>query len=134
MYKTFVKRPFRFLILFTVVSLACDMSFTVASPTSQPPIPTSTTIPPTEVPTQIQAAPTSLSATLIPQPTATALQPSFEGTEVSVEPLSIVLSPEVASGVCGLQIPRAEGEGVAPWEVTPGHIQLKLEGYALQDR
>jgi hypothetical protein len=127
-------KTFLFLILFTVVSLACDMSFTVAAPTSQPLIPTNAVIPPTEVPTQIQASPTSLPTTLVPQPTAIAAQPSFEGIEVSVEPLSIVLSPEVASGVRGLQIPRAEGEGVAPWEVTPGHIQLKLEGYALKDK
>jgi hypothetical protein len=40
----------------------------------------------------------------------------------------------LASGARGLQIPRAEGEEVAPWEVTPGHIQLKLEGYSLQGK
>jgi hypothetical protein len=48
--------------------------------------------------------------------------------------LSVVLSPGLASGARGLQIPRAEGEGIAPWEVTPGHIQLDLEGYLLQNK
>jgi hypothetical protein len=54
--------------------------------------------------------------------------------EVTVDPLSIVLSSGLASGARGLQFPRAEGEEVAPWEVTPGHIQLKLEGYLLQGK
>jgi hypothetical protein len=36
--------------------------------------------------------------------------------------------------VRGLQIPPTSGEGVAPWDVTPGHIQLKLEGYLLQGK
>jgi hypothetical protein len=54
--------------------------------------------------------------------------------EVSVDPLSIVISPGLASGARGSQFSRAEGENVAPWEVTPGHIQLKLEGYILQGK
>jgi hypothetical protein len=53
---------------------------------------------------------------------------------VTVDPLSIVLSPALAGGVRGLQRLRAEGDAVAPWEVTPGHVQLKLEGYLLQNR
>jgi hypothetical protein len=62
------------------------------------------------------------------------MQPAFEGVEVSVDPLSIVLSPELASGARGSQFSRAEGDNVPPWEVTPGHIQLKLEGYLLQGK
>jgi hypothetical protein len=53
--------------------------------------------------------------------------------EVTVDPLTIVLSPQIAGGVRGIQMPRAEGE-IAWWEVTPGHVQLKLEGYLLQGR
>jgi hypothetical protein len=52
--------------------------------------------------------------------------------EVTVDPLRIVLSPQVAGGARGLQFPRAEGDDVAPWELTPGHVQLKLENYVLQ--
>jgi hypothetical protein len=62
------------------------------------------------------------------------LQPSFEGVEVSVDPLRIVLSPAIATGARGSQFPRLEGGNVAASELTPGHIQLKLEGYRLQGK
>jgi len=127
MYNSLMKKSLLFVTLLTVISLACDLSFTVASPTDQAPLPTNTVIPVTEVPTQVPA-------TLAVDPSATALQSDFEGIEVAVDPLSIVLSPRLASGVRGLQIPPASGEGVAPWDVTPGHIQLKLEGYLLQGK
>jgi len=84
--------------------------------------------------TQIPASPTLVPATLAPNAKATAPQPAFEGVEVSVDPLSIVLSPGLASGARGSQFSRAEGENVASWDVTPGHIQLKLEGYLLQGK
>jgi hypothetical protein len=48
--------------------------------------------------------------------------------------LSLVLPPGVASGFSGNQFPRADGDNVAPWEVTPGHTQIKLEGYLLQGK
>ncbi|RPJ27152.1 MAG: hypothetical protein EHM33_09050 [Chloroflexi bacterium] len=128
-----MKKVFLFLSIFVLVSLACDMSVTVAAPTSPAPVPTNTTIPATGAPTQISASPTSLPATPVPSAIPTVQQPSFDGVEVSVDPLSIVLSPGVASGARGLQFPRAEGE-IATWEVTPGHIQLALEGYRLQGK
>jgi hypothetical protein len=126
MHSTVLKKVFLFISLFIVMSLACDLSVTVAPPTSPAPLPTNAVIPTVEIPTQIPASPT-----LAPNPTATALGPSFEGVEVTVDPLSIVLPSGLASGARGLQFPRAEGEEVPPWEVTPGHIQLKLEGYLL---
>ncbi len=134
MYNSLMKKSFLFVTLFMVIFLACDLSFTVASPTDQAPLPTNTAIPATGVPTQIPDSPTSLPATLAVEPTTTDLQPSFEGVEVTVDPLSIVLSPKLASGARGLQIPPFSGEGVAPWDVTPGHVQLKLEGYILQGK
>jgi hypothetical protein len=129
-----MKKIHFFLSLSILIALACDLSFTVASPTSQTPNPTDTQLPATQAPTQIPASPTSLPATLAPNPTTTAVEPSFEGVEVAVDPLSIVLAPALASGARGSQFSRAEGEAVAPWDVTPGHIQLKLEGYPLQGR
>jgi len=134
MRNSLVKKTFLVIILFTVISLACDLSFTLASPTDRAPLPTEIVILATGVPTQVLASPTSLPATLAVDPTATALQTSFEGVEVAVDPLSIVLSPSLANGVRGLPIPPASGEGVAQWDVTPGHIQLKLEGYLLQGK
>jgi hypothetical protein len=129
-----MKKAFLFLSILIMASLACDMSVTVASPTSPASLPTNTIQPATMAPTQIPASPTSLPVTLAPDATATALQPTFEGVEISVDPLTIVLSPQLASGARGSQFSRAEGENVAPWEVTPGHIQLQLEGYILQNK
>jgi hypothetical protein len=134
MHSPIVKKGFLFLCLFIVMSLACDLSVTVASPTSPAPLPTNTVVLATEAPTQIPLTPTTVPSTLVPNPTATSAQPSFEGVEVTVDPLTVVLSSGLASGARGLQFPRAEGEEVAPWEVTPGHIQLKLEGYLLQGK
>jgi hypothetical protein len=54
-----------------------------------------------------------------------------------VDPLSVVLPadlPVLATGVRGSQVPRAEGQNVAPWDVTPGHARLKLDGYFLQGK
>lgn len=134
MHSTIVKKAFLFLSLFILVTLACDLSFTVASPTNPAPLPTNTMIPATGNPTQIPASPTLIPATLAPNATLTSLPPAFEGVEVSVAPLSIVLSPELASGARGSQFSLAEGENVAPWEVTPGHTVLTLEGYLLQGK
>lgn len=129
-----MKRVFLFLSLLLITSLACDLSVTVAPPAGPAPLPTNTAIPATEAPTQIPDLPTLSAATLAPNPTATVPQTTFEGVEVTVDPLTIVLPSGLASGARGLQFSRAEGENVASWEVTPGHIQLKLEGYPLQDR
>ena len=137
-----MKKTFLFLSLFIVVTLvACDVSVSVAPSTSPAPLPTNTMlqagvspIPETVVPTQIPASVTPIPATIAPSATPTTLQPSFEGVEVSVDPLSIVLSSGIASGARGSQFPRLDGDDVAAWELTPGHIQLKLEGYALQGK
>lgn len=56
------------------------------------------------------------------------------GIDVSIGPLSAVLPRGLAIGASGSEFPRAEGDDVAPWDVTPGHFQLILEGYALGDK
>jgi hypothetical protein len=129
-----MKKASLFLSLFVLVSLACDMTVILSAPTNPAPLPTNTTIPSADVPSQVPASPTNIPATLAPAATAAALQPTPAGVEVTVDPLRIVLSPQVAAGVRGLQFPRAGGDEVAPWELTPGHVQLKLEGYVLQGK
>ena len=131
MRSNLVKGSFLFLSLFVIVSLACDMSVTVNPPTSPVSLATNTVIPVTQAPSQMPASPTSIPATIIPNATATTLQPSFDGVEIAVDPLEIVLPHGLATGARGLQFPRAEGE-IPAWETTPGHIQLKLEGYLWQ--
>jgi hypothetical protein len=119
-----------FLPLFLLVILACDMSMQVGPSPTLSPQPTNTST----VETMTPILPT-LAASPVPS-TAVPSEPpvSFQGVEVAVDPLHITLPPSLASGASGMQFPRAEGENVAPPEVTPGHIQLKLEGYPLQNR
>jgi hypothetical protein len=53
---------------------------------------------------------------------------------VTYSPLGFVLPSGIASGFAGDQFPRAEGDNVAPWEVTPGHTRISLNGYPLQGK
>jgi hypothetical protein len=144
-----MKRAFLLLSILAVVTAGCDLSVTIAQPTSPAPLPTDTLIPAaatptqipaTQVPTPIPASATPIPATPVPTqmpPTPvppTAQPPASAGGEVSVGPLTIFLWPDLASGARGSQFSRAEGQNVAPWDVTPGHTQLKLEGYPLQSR
>ena len=59
---------------------------------------------------------------------------TFEGEEISVYPLTIHLSPELAGGMHGTQFPRLDGADAAWWQKTPGHTQITLEAYRLQGK
>lgn len=121
-----MKKVFLFLSLFIIVALACDVSVNMV-PTSQAPMTTNTTSPAVELATTTPEIFISLTqampATVVPQP-----------VEVSVDPLSVVLSPAVANGARGEQFPRADGTDLPYFELTPGHTTLTLEGYLLQDK
>jgi len=129
-----MKRIYLFLSIFVLVALACDLSVTVASPTSPAPLPTNTMIQASAIPTQIPASVTPVPATLAPSATPTTQQPSFEGEEVFVSPVTIHISPELAGGVHGIQVARLDGADAAWWQRTPGHTELKLEAYRLQGK
>jgi hypothetical protein len=129
-----VKKAFLFLSIFIVVALACNQPLAATTPTSPAPLPSDTMSPPTETPTEIPASATSIPATEAPTETPTATVPPFEGVAVSFGSLSLVLPSGLANGASGSQIPRAEGEDVSPWDVDPGHIQLELEDYLLQEK
>jgi hypothetical protein len=58
----------------------------------------------------------------------------FDGVAVALEPVSLVLPPGLASGLSGAQMPRADGSDMPTWGLTPGHTELTLEGYALQEK
>lgn len=136
MHSTIVKKIFLFLSIFIVATLACDLSVTVASPTSPAPLPTNTAAA-VENPTQIPASVTSIPTTEVEVPTTVAptmQPPSITGAMVTYGPLGFILPPEIASGFVGDQFSRAEGDNVAPWEVTPGHTQITLDGYLLQGK
>jgi len=120
-----MKKIYFFLTLLFVMSLvACGSPATVVPVTAVPA--SATPLPATEVPA---------SATPIPPTEIPAATPSDpEAAPVTYGPLSFVLPAGLASGISGSQLPRAEGEGVAPWGVTPGHTQIDLEGYPLQGK
>ncbi len=88
-------------------------------------------------PTTVVPAPTQAIPTTVAAPTATSEPsptPSFTGTEVSFDRLSLVVPTGVAAGGSGTLVPEAKGEQVAPWDVAPEHIQFKLDGYPLQGK
>jgi len=124
-----MKKIFLFLSIFIVVTLACDLAVTVTAPTSPAPLPTNTILA-LENPTQIPASATSIPTTVAP----TSQPPSVDGVTVSYGPLGFVLPSGIASGFVGDQLSRVEGDSVAPWEVTPGHTQITLDGYLLQGK
>lgn len=141
MQSTIVKKVFLIITLFIVVSLACDLSVSVAPSTSPAPLPTSTMVPVSGTPTLIlstlapNATATEIpaSATLIPTTLAANTTPAA-GTAVTFWPLSLVLPPGVAGGASGSQISRADGQDLPYWELTPGHTEIKLDGYLLQGK
>jgi hypothetical protein len=88
----------------------------------------------------VSAAPTLADPTAVASPTVRA-EPSstptlsvYTGTAVSFDRLSLVVPNGVAAGGSGTVVPEASGEDVAPWDVAPEHIQLRLDGYALEGK
>jgi hypothetical protein len=67
-------------------------------------------------------------------PLTTTPQTTYEGAKVFFGPISLVIPPGLASGMSTSQLPRADGPDVPERERTPGHTQLKLEGYLLQGK
>jgi hypothetical protein len=120
----------RFFMLLTTALLtglilsACSTQVPSATTGASAPtvVPAATLVDPTTVP-----SPTS---TVQPSPTPT--PPSFTGAAVSFDRLSLVIPTGAATGASGTLVPEATGDNVAPWDVAPEHIQLKLDGYALE--
>jgi hypothetical protein len=88
---------------------------------------------PSVVPVETQVDPTTVpSPTMTAEPSPTPSPTSFAGTSVSFDRLSLVIPTGVATGASGTLVPEAKGDNVAPWDVAPEHIQLQLDGYALE--
>ncbi len=107
-----------FLIVILAAAVACNL------PSSAP----TETLPP-----ETQSADTPPEAAL-PTQTPEEEEPEFEGIPVSYGWLDLVLPSGVADGAAGMEFARAEGEDIPPWEITPGHIQVTLTGYAAQEK
>ncbi len=124
-------------LLCSLVTLSCNLSVAITPPTETASETASKTA---SQPTDTVIAVTEEAGTSTPSATpeiasvTSTSQPAIEGTPVFYGPLSLVLPSGVASGISGEQFPRDEGDGVAPWGVTPGHTQVRLEGYLLQEK
>ncbi len=106
-----------FLILIIVASLACGlMSGPIQS--REPDLATT-------------AAETMKALPTTAQP---ALQPTteFTGTLIEFNDGTLTIPPGLGSGASETLLPPASEPDVPPWEVTPGHSELTLEGYPLQ--
>ncbi len=121
-----------------LVLAACD-SLVAAAPEASP-APVVTAAPIVSSPTaDMPPAPTK---TALPAPTiAPTVEPTSEptvspvsGVAVSFDRLSLTVPTGVASGASGTLVDKFAEETGAWWELAPAHIELKLDGYALQGK
>jgi len=116
-----MKKLFCFFCVVLASALACSF-FNTPLQSGEPGVSVSTVVAET-----MQAIPT------VEQP-ATEPAPAFSGTPVEFGNIRLTIPPGIAAGATGVQIPPAGDQNSAPWDVTPGHIELTFDGYALQDR
>lgn len=116
-----MKKLLSFFGIVLASSLACSV-FNAPVRSVEPDVSVSTVVAET-----MQALPT------VEQP-ATEPAPAFSGTPVEFGNVKLTIPPGVAAGATGAQIPPAGGQDSAPWDVTPGHVELTFDGYVLQDR
>jgi hypothetical protein len=113
--------------VFVLASVACQTPLEVSTQTNADSLPSEPTL-------GAMASSTPAPVPQVSTETANTPVPASDGMPVFYGPLSLVLPVALASGISGEQFTRLEGESVAPWEVTPGHTQIMLEGYLLQDK
>jgi hypothetical protein len=129
-------KRFFFMVCIVVVAglglAACD-GLAAAEPGASP-APTATVVPVVAT-VEKPATPT---AEALPSPTAEpAASPtelSVPGSAVSFDRLSLVVPTGVANSGSGTLVAEVAGDNAVPWDIAPAHIQLKLEGFALQDK
>ena len=98
--------------------------------------PTATVAPtPTVVPAATLVNPTAVaSPTVRAEPSTTPTATAFPGMAVSFDRLSLVIPTGLAAGGSGTLVAEAKRDEAAPWDVAPEHIQLTLDGYALEGK
>jgi hypothetical protein len=130
MQNNILKKAPLFISIFIVLTMACDLSVSVAPSTNSAPLPTNTIVLASSSPTAIPGSATALPATVVPSATV----PPIAGEHVSAGRLSLALAPELAGGLHVNQLPRVDGPDTAPWQRTPGHAQVMLDSYRLQGK
>jgi hypothetical protein len=129
MPSTPVKKALLCLCVFVITSLACGLTIDL-TPNADVPTAESTPIPVLDPPTPTPEVFISVTQAIPSTPVETSVQ----SVEVTVDSLTVSLSPELAGGVRGMQIPPADGQDLPYWELTPGHTVFNLEGYLLQQK
>ncbi len=132
-----MKRGFYILCAVVATALASLACANVAAPApTASPMPAATLAPavPSATAAVPPASPTAPLPTASAEPTSIPAASPVPGAAVSFDRLSLILPAGVASGATGSLVDKAEGDNVPPWGVAPAHIQLKLDGYALQDK
>jgi hypothetical protein len=115
-----MKRLAFFLLTVLISSIACSVAST----------PTQVNQPNVEI--IVAATMQALAPSPEPQPT-TDPTPQFNGTEINTDSVSLVIPTGMAAGAMMTKIPPS-GADTPHWELTPGHDELKLNGYVLQNR
>jgi hypothetical protein len=72
-----------------------------------------------------------------PQPEAipTSTLPPQTGLPYNFEHFSFTIPDGMAGGATGQSLPPLTGDdNMPPWEVTPGHLEIRLDGYALTEK
>lgn len=72
----------------------------------------------------------------VPQPeeVPTPALPPQTGQPYNFEYFSFNIPDDIAGGATGQNLPPLTGDDMPPWEVTPGHLEIRLEGYALSEK
>jgi hypothetical protein len=129
-----MKKLLSLFILLAIMSLACAIqrSAPTQNTPEQPNVATivAATLQAFATPTPVQQPPSSEPPT--PVPPAPTSAPAFEGKAVTVGNVSFVLPNGLASAASGAQIPAADEQSAAPWDVAPAHIEITLDGYPPQ--
>lgn len=120
-----MKKTASFLFAVLITTLACG----VASPTPQNNQPSVETV----VAATMQALTPPFTEQPVTEQPATEPPPAFNGTEINTDSADLVIPTGLAAGASLTKIPPS-GTDVPPWDVTPGHDELNLNGYVLQNR
>jgi hypothetical protein len=120
-----MKRLIAFFGLLAILSLACAAQAT--APTQAPEQPGVATIVAATLRAMVTPSPAQPPS---PMPTTETKAPAFEGKPVTVGNTSFVIPNGLATGASGAQIPAADEQSAAPWDVAPAHLEITLDGYA----
>jgi hypothetical protein len=122
-----MKKILLFMTVMVFAALACRIPLESSTQTNAESTPTEPTL-------ETMASSTHTPSPQVSTEPANTPAPAFEGAPVFYGAISLVIPAGLTSGISGEQFPRLEGESVAPWDVTPGHTQIMLEGYLWQGK